>query len=141
VRYELRDYDVDPDALNAETVAGQIGLPPEQSSKRLWHAATATASAWQWSPPTASSTRRRFTAFLHLNHSQELARRRSNEYGGDCAMLGALVTWIVEFGSEVPNGMVLACPMGETSHSHPISLTYRLAFLTTYPKIASPARI
>ncbi|MEP7366486.1 MAG: Cys-tRNA(Pro) deacylase [Acidobacteriota bacterium] len=35
VRYELRDYDVDPDTLDAETVAAKIGLPAEQVFKTL----------------------------------------------------------------------------------------------------------
>jgi Cys-tRNA(Pro)/Cys-tRNA(Cys) deacylase len=35
VRYELREYEVDPAALEAETVARQIGLPPEQVFKTL----------------------------------------------------------------------------------------------------------
>ena len=35
VRYELREYAVDPDALDAETVARKIGLPPEQVFKTL----------------------------------------------------------------------------------------------------------
>ena len=35
VRYELREYEVDPDALDAETVARKIGLPPEQVFKTL----------------------------------------------------------------------------------------------------------
>lgn len=35
VRYELREYDVDPDDLAAETVARKIGLPPEQVFKTL----------------------------------------------------------------------------------------------------------
>ena len=35
VRYELRDYEVDPEALDAETVARKIGLPPEQVFKTL----------------------------------------------------------------------------------------------------------
>jgi Cys-tRNA(Pro)/Cys-tRNA(Cys) deacylase len=30
VRYELREYEVDPDDLAAETVARKVGLPPEQ---------------------------------------------------------------------------------------------------------------
>ena len=30
IRYELREYEVDPDDLAAETVAARIGLPPEQ---------------------------------------------------------------------------------------------------------------
>ena len=34
-RYELRVYDVDPNALDAETVARKIGLPPEQVFKTL----------------------------------------------------------------------------------------------------------
>jgi len=35
VRYELRQYEVDPGALDAETVAHKIGLPPEQVFKTL----------------------------------------------------------------------------------------------------------
>jgi Cys-tRNA(Pro)/Cys-tRNA(Cys) deacylase len=35
IRYELRDYDVDPNDLAAETVAAKIGLPPEQVFKTL----------------------------------------------------------------------------------------------------------
>jgi Cys-tRNA(Pro)/Cys-tRNA(Cys) deacylase len=35
IKYELRDYDVDPDDLSAESVAAKIGLPPEQLFKTL----------------------------------------------------------------------------------------------------------
>jgi Cys-tRNA(Pro)/Cys-tRNA(Cys) deacylase len=35
VSYELRDYEVDPDDLTAETVARKVGLPPEQVFKTL----------------------------------------------------------------------------------------------------------
>jgi Cys-tRNA(Pro)/Cys-tRNA(Cys) deacylase len=35
IHYELREYDVDPDDLAAETVAAKIGLPPEQVFKTL----------------------------------------------------------------------------------------------------------
>ncbi len=35
IRYELREYEVDPDDLAAETVAAKIGLPPEQVFKTL----------------------------------------------------------------------------------------------------------
>jgi Cys-tRNA(Pro)/Cys-tRNA(Cys) deacylase len=35
VPYTLREYEVDPDDLSAETVAGKIGLPPEQVFKTL----------------------------------------------------------------------------------------------------------
>ena len=35
IRYEPREYDVDPDDLAAETVAAKIGLPPEQVFKTL----------------------------------------------------------------------------------------------------------
>ena len=35
IRYELREYDVDPNDLAAETVASKIGLPPEQVFKTL----------------------------------------------------------------------------------------------------------
>src|SRR5499427_5645744 len=35
IHYELREYDVDPNDLAAETVAAKIGLPPEQVFKTL----------------------------------------------------------------------------------------------------------
>jgi Cys-tRNA(Pro)/Cys-tRNA(Cys) deacylase len=35
IRYELREYTVDPDDLSAETVAAKVGLPPEQVYKTL----------------------------------------------------------------------------------------------------------
>jgi Cys-tRNA(Pro)/Cys-tRNA(Cys) deacylase len=35
IPYELRSYPVDPEALDAVTVAGKIGLPPEQVFKTL----------------------------------------------------------------------------------------------------------
>jgi Cys-tRNA(Pro)/Cys-tRNA(Cys) deacylase len=35
IPYELREYEVDPDDLAAETVAAKIGLPPEQVFKTL----------------------------------------------------------------------------------------------------------
>jgi Cys-tRNA(Pro)/Cys-tRNA(Cys) deacylase len=35
IRYELREYEVDPEALDAESVAGKICLPPEQVFKTL----------------------------------------------------------------------------------------------------------
>ena len=35
IPYELREYEVDLDDLAAETVAGKIGLPPEQVFKTL----------------------------------------------------------------------------------------------------------
>ena len=35
VRYELREYDVDPEDLSAETVARKVGLPAEQVWKTL----------------------------------------------------------------------------------------------------------
>ena len=35
MQYELREYQVDPDDLAAETVAAKIGLPPEQVFKTL----------------------------------------------------------------------------------------------------------
>jgi len=35
IRYELRQYEVNPDDLSAETVAEKIGLPPEQVFKTL----------------------------------------------------------------------------------------------------------
>jgi Cys-tRNA(Pro)/Cys-tRNA(Cys) deacylase len=35
IRYELREYEVDPEDLAAESVARKIGLPPEQVFKTL----------------------------------------------------------------------------------------------------------
>ena len=35
IRYELREYEVDPEDLAAETVAAKIGMPPEQVFKTL----------------------------------------------------------------------------------------------------------
>lgn len=35
IGYELREYEVDPDALDADTVAGKIGLPSERVFKTL----------------------------------------------------------------------------------------------------------
>src|SRR5215475_4006575 len=35
IRYELREYEVCPEALDAETVAHKIGLPAEQVFKTL----------------------------------------------------------------------------------------------------------
>src|SRR5512146_632331 len=35
IKYELREYEVDPDDLAAESVAVKIGLPPEQVFKTL----------------------------------------------------------------------------------------------------------
>jgi Cys-tRNA(Pro)/Cys-tRNA(Cys) deacylase len=35
IRYELREYEVDPEDLAAETVAAKVGMPPEQVFKTL----------------------------------------------------------------------------------------------------------
>lgn len=35
IRYELREYEVDPEHLEAEAVAQKVGLPPEQVFKTL----------------------------------------------------------------------------------------------------------
>ena len=35
VRYDVREYEVDPDDLTAESVAAKVGLPPEQVFKTL----------------------------------------------------------------------------------------------------------
>jgi len=35
IRYELREYEVDPKDLSAESVAAKVGLPPEQVFKTL----------------------------------------------------------------------------------------------------------
>ena len=35
IKYELREYEVDPDDLSADTVAAKVGLPPEQVFKTL----------------------------------------------------------------------------------------------------------
>jgi len=44
IHYELREYEVDSDALAAETVAAKIGVPPEQVFKTL----VATAGEFAW---------------------------------------------------------------------------------------------
>src|SRR5882762_1677475 len=35
VQYEIKEYEVDPEDLSAETVAKKVGLPPEQVFKTL----------------------------------------------------------------------------------------------------------
>ncbi len=35
IRYDIREYEVDPNDLSAERIAGDIGLPPEQVFKTL----------------------------------------------------------------------------------------------------------
>jgi Cys-tRNA(Pro)/Cys-tRNA(Cys) deacylase len=35
IKYELREYEVDPDDLSAQSVAAKIGIPPEQLFKTL----------------------------------------------------------------------------------------------------------
>jgi Cys-tRNA(Pro)/Cys-tRNA(Cys) deacylase len=35
ITYRIREYEVDPDDLSAETVAAKVGLPPEQVFKTL----------------------------------------------------------------------------------------------------------
>lgn len=35
IRYEVREYEVDPDDLSAERIANDVGLPPEQVFKTL----------------------------------------------------------------------------------------------------------
>jgi Cys-tRNA(Pro)/Cys-tRNA(Cys) deacylase len=35
IRYELREYGIDPENLDAETVAAKMGLPPQQVCKTL----------------------------------------------------------------------------------------------------------
>lgn len=35
IKYELREYEVDPDDLSAETVAKKVNMPPEQVFKTL----------------------------------------------------------------------------------------------------------
>ncbi|AKU92383.1 Cys-tRNA(Pro) deacylase [Vulgatibacter incomptus] len=35
IAYELKNYDIDPDDLSAESVAAKVGMPPEQVFKTL----------------------------------------------------------------------------------------------------------
>jgi Cys-tRNA(Pro)/Cys-tRNA(Cys) deacylase len=35
IRYDIREYEVDPDDLTAESVAAKVGMPPEQVFKTL----------------------------------------------------------------------------------------------------------
>jgi Cys-tRNA(Pro)/Cys-tRNA(Cys) deacylase len=44
INYELREYDVNPDDLSAETLAEKIGLPPEQVFRLSPYRGTATDS-------------------------------------------------------------------------------------------------
>jgi len=60
IRYELREYEIDPEALEAETVARKIGLPPEQVFKTLVARGDRMAFAWQWCRRTWSWTKRRW---------------------------------------------------------------------------------
>lgn len=48
IPYELREYEVDPDDLSAETVAAKIDLPPEQVFKTLVVKATGRMCIWRW---------------------------------------------------------------------------------------------
>ena len=59
IRYELREYEVDPNDLAAEAVAAKIGLPREQLSKHLLHKAIGTVSAWRSFQPIRNWTLRR----------------------------------------------------------------------------------
>jgi hypothetical protein len=45
IHYELREYDVDPDDLAAETVAAKIGCRPSRFSRRWSRAAVAVKTA------------------------------------------------------------------------------------------------
>jgi prolyl-tRNA editing enzyme YbaK/EbsC (Cys-tRNA(Pro) deacylase) len=45
VHYELREYEVDPNDLAAESVASKIGMLRSKSSKRCWRGATGTGHA------------------------------------------------------------------------------------------------
>ena len=60
IRYELREYDVDPNDLSAETVAAKVGLAAEQVFKTLAVVGTATEFCSRWYPGTANSTSRRW---------------------------------------------------------------------------------
>ena len=47
IRYELREYEFDPDDLSAETVATKVDSHPSRSSRRWPHVATEVVSAWR----------------------------------------------------------------------------------------------
>ena len=72
IRYELREYEVDPNYLSAETVAAKIGMPLEQvwntlvvprrpqrglSRGRARERAARPQGAWRDSPATAGPIR------------------------------------------------------------------------------------
>jgi prolyl-tRNA editing enzyme YbaK/EbsC (Cys-tRNA(Pro) deacylase) len=60
IQYELREYEVDPDDLAAETVAAKIGMAPEQVFKTLLRVATVMVCALPWSRPILSLISRRW---------------------------------------------------------------------------------
>src|SRR5260370_5216126 len=50
IHYELREYEVDPDDLAAETVAAKIGLPPKQVFKTLVARGDRNGIVMAWGP-------------------------------------------------------------------------------------------
>ena len=56
IPHELREYEVDPEDLAAETVAAKIGLPPEQVFKTLLARGDRKGHASRSSPAATSST-------------------------------------------------------------------------------------
>lgn len=54
ISYELREYEVDPDDLAAETVARKVGMPPEQVFKTLLVRGSVAGSSSRWCRATRS---------------------------------------------------------------------------------------
>ena len=60
VRYELREYEVDPEDLAAESVAAKIGMPPEQVFKTLLARGDRNGPCFAVIPGTTNSISRRW---------------------------------------------------------------------------------
>lgn len=80
IAYELREYDVDPDDLSAETVAAKIGLPPAQTFKTLLARGDRTGPCFAVIPgdaeldlkALAAATGDKKTELVHLKDVQPL---------------------------------------------------------------------
>lgn len=69
VRYELRDYEVDPEALDAETVAAKIRLSAEQVFKTLVARGDRNGICLAVVPGTPNWTKKRWPGSLAIEGS------------------------------------------------------------------------
>ena len=67
IHYEIREYEVDPDDLSAERVAGDIGLPPSRCSRRWWPEVTVMGCCW---PLFAANAEVDFKALARLSNNR-----------------------------------------------------------------------